>query len=426
MMKCAIYTLGCKVNQYESEALGKALKERGVEVLFGLSVADSYILNSCAVTNEAEHKSREILAKMRKLNPDAKIYVCGCSSELHTESFAERENVIAVIGTEAKDKLVDLIMGDVDFLNKQDICDKLYNDNYKIDGERIRSYLKIQDGCNNFCSYCIIPYLRGRERSREIESIIEEYSRISKVSKEVVLVGINLSHYGSEKNSGEDLTRVIEELSRFKNVRLRISSLEQDAINERLLNALKKHQSFCPSFHIPLQSGSEEVLRKMNRHYGINEYKKAIKMIRDVFPNASISTDLIVGFPTETEEDFKECLLNVEEIGFSSMHIFPFSKREGTACDRYNQLDGKVVKRRIEEMKKVADKSREGYILKQIGLADEVLVEEEADGEFIGYTKNYLKCYLNSKSDIKNEIIKVKIVEKYKNGVRGEIVNEWN
>lgn len=423
-MNCCIYTLGCKVNQYESEALAKMLKSRGVEVSFGLQNADCYILNTCAVTNEAEHKSREVIAKIKKLNPQGKIYVCGCSSELHPNKYFEKENVFVTCGSEAKEVLIDCILSE----NKKQqiitpINHKVYNENYSIDGERIRSFIKIQDGCNNFCSYCIIPYVRGRERSRDINNVVEEYKRLQKISKEIVLVGINLSHYGSD-GVGENLSSVIARLSKFPETRLRISSLEQDALTDDLLENLKKHKNFCPSFHIPLQSGSDGVLKAMNRHYNFEEYLSSIERIRKYFPKASISTDVIVGFPTETDEDFAEALENIKKVKFASMHIFPFSKREGTACDRYNQLDGILVKERVSKLRAVADKSREEYLLNVVGDIDEVLVEEMEDGEYIGYTKSYLKCYIESAFNITNEVVKVKVTSKYKNGIKGVIINE--
>ncbi len=424
-MKCCIYTLGCKVNQYESEALAKELRTRGIEVSFGLDYAGCYILNTCAVTNEAEHKSREVIAKIRKINPSAKIYVCGCSSELHPEKYFEKENVVVVVGAEAKEKLVDYITRGTDKVQEITPVDhKNYNKNYSIDGERIRSFIKIQDGCNNFCSYCIIPYIRGRERSRELDDIVNEYKRLKKVSKEIVLVGINLSHYGFERGVKTGLCDVIKALSQFDDVRLRISSLEQDALTEELLNALKEYRNFCPSFHIPLQSGANSVLKSMNRHYDFEEYYSAIERIRKHFPNASISTDVIVGFPTETDEDFKEAIENIKRINFASMHIFPFSKRAGTVCDKFNQLDGNLVKKRVVELKEVADKSREEFINSILGHKEEVLVEEVEDGEYIGYTKTYVKCYLKTDKPILNEVVKVVVTEKYKNGVKGEIINE--
>ncbi|MBP3630631.1 MAG: tRNA (N(6)-L-threonylcarbamoyladenosine(37)-C(2))-methylthiotransferase MtaB [Clostridia bacterium] len=422
-MKCCIYTLGCKVNQYESEALGLMLEEAGCVVEYGLALADYYILNTCAVTNEAEHKSREVVAKINKINPNAKIFVCGCSSQLHPDTFLSRNNVKFVCGTEAKEQIVDCINNENKIVSITPIDDANYNTNYKIKGERIRSYLKIQDGCNNFCSYCIIPYTRGRERSREPQAVFDEYRRLCLNSKEVVLVGINLSHYGSERNDGVKLANIIDGFNNFETVRIRISSLESDAITEDFMKVLKNSKGFCPSFHIPLQSGSDNVLKSMNRHYNFKEYSEAIALIRKYFPNASIGTDLIVGFPTESEEDFAEALENIKSIGFSSMHIFPFSKRGGTVADKMPQIDGTIVKERILRLKQLATKSRELYLNSQLGLIDEVLVEEMSDGEYVGFGKNYVKCYIDSKKAIVNEVVKVKYKEVYKLGLRGEVLD---
>ena len=422
-MKCCIYTLGCKVNQYESEALGLMLNNADVDVEFGLSFADAYILNTCAVTNEAEHKSREVVAKINKINPNAKIYVCGCSSQLHPESFLSRANVTFVSGTESKENIVAMLLKDGSGSNIFPINDKEYNENYNINGERIRSYLKIQDGCNNFCSYCIIPYTRGRERSREPQSVFDEYQRLTQNSKEIVLVGINLSHYGSDRKDGLKLLDIINGFNNYKTARIRISSLESDALTEEFMQVLKKSKGFCPSFHIPLQSGSDSVLKKMNRHYNFKEYSDAISLIRKYFPNASIATDVIVGFPSESEEDFQEALENIKSIGFSSMHIFPFSKRGGTVADKMPQIDGRIVKMRISRLKAVADESREKYLNSQIGLIDEVLIEEIVNGEYVGFGKNYVKCYVNSDRDIINEIVKVKYTEICKFGLKGELID---
>ncbi len=424
-MKCCVYTLGCKVNQYESEVLGLMLENAGEEVIYGLKEADVYILNTCAVTNEAEHKSREVIAKINKLNPNAKIYVCGCSSQLHPESFMSRNNVQFVSGTEAKERIFDAIVNQNKGVEITEIEDKNYNENYKIKGERIRSYLKIQDGCNNFCSYCIIPYTRGRERSREPKSVFDEYRRLIANSKEVVLVGINLSHYGSDRGDGVKLKDIIAGFNNFKETRIRISSLESDAVTDEFMQVLKNTKGFCPSFHIPLQSGSDNVLKKMNRHYNFKEYSEAISLIRKYFPNASIATDVIVGFPTESDEDFVEALNNIKSINFSSMHIFPFSKRAGTVADKLPQIDGRVIKERISRLKQIADQSRENYLKKQIGISDEVLVEEMADGEYVGFGANYIKCYIDCDKNIINEVVKIKYTEIYKAGLKGEIIYEW-
>lgn len=430
-MNYSIYTLGCKVNQYESEAIAKQLKDRGDSVSFGLTPADVYILNTCAVTNEAEHKSREVIAKMVKLNKDARIYVCGCSSELHPEKFLDRPNVVAVIGTENKDKLLEIIdsgaLGDrcfnIDNLN--------YNDNYSIDGERIRSFIKIQDGCNNFCSYCIIPYTRGRERSRTIESTIAEYERVGKSSKEIVLVGINMAGYGKDLEGNPTLAELVRKLSKFKDTRLRFSSFEMGTITIELLEALKDHPNFCPFFHLSLQSGSNNVLKKMNRHYTFDEYLSCVKLIREYFQTAGISTDIIVGFPTETDEDFNECLENVKKVKFSDCHIFPFSKREGTIAGKMPIINGETIKNRAKKLNEVTARSREEFLDSMKGENEEVLIEEESDGYLVGLTKNYIKCYISTKSDnntqesttkFLNEVVKVKLTDIYKLGMKGEII----
>ena len=430
-MKYAIYTLGCKVNQYESEAIAKQLKDRGDSVSFGLVPADVYILNTCAVTNEAEHKSREVIAKMVKLNKDARIYVCGCSSELHPKKFLDRPNIVAVIGTENKNKLLEIIdsgaLGDRCF----NINNFNYNDNYSIDGERIRSFIKIQDGCNNFCSYCIIPYTRGRERSRTIESTINEYERVAKSSKEIVLVGINMAGYGKDLEGKPTLTDLVNKLAKFSKTRLRFSSFEMGTISVELLEALKSHPNFCPFFHLSLQSGADNVLRKMNRHYTFDEYLSCVELIRKYFPNAGISTDIIVGFPTETDEDFNECLENVKRAKFTDSHIFPFSKREGTVAGSMPIINGEIIKTRVKRLEEVTNASKSEFLEFMKGKTEEVLIEEEKDGYLVGFTKNYIKCYIDTKTyknpqeitnKYLNSVAQVKLTEIYKLGMKGELI----
>ena len=419
-MKFCVYTLGCKVNYYESESIVRQLKELG-DVTTELDVADIYIINTCAVTNEAEHKSRGVIAKVKKLNPDAKIYIMGCSSQLHTKDYINKPNVVLVQGSENKQKVVQYIKDSIVGQKVDGIC-SVYDDDFFISGERIRSFIKIQDGCNNFCTYCIIPYVRGRERSRSLESIEKELQEVAKNSLEVVLVGINIAGYGKDLNPQRTLVDVVRLFEKYPNLRLRFSSFEMGAITDELLTELKALPSFCPFFHIALQSGSDQVLNKMNRRYTTSEYLKTIEMVRKVFPDASISTDIIVGFPTETEEDFNNSLNFVKKCNFSFMHIFPYSKREGTIASRWGILNGQIVKNRVKKMKELEQLQKLEFLKSRMSTIEEVLVESVDDGVAEGFTKTYIKCYiLNVNESIKNKIVKVRLIEEYKDGMKGEI-----
>ena len=292
-MKICVFTYGCRVNKYESDAIQRELREKGHEVTDNLEYANVYIVNTCAVTAEAERKSRQSVSRIKKLNPNAKIYICGCASQKDGAKF-EKDGVVFVSGTGKKSMLADIdgeMKAEFSFDEKFDEC--------SADTDKAKIYLKIQDGCNNFCSYCIIPYLRGRSRSREIERVVDEVK--SAKCEEVVLTGINLSAYG--KDLGVSLTTIIQKLQGVDK-RISLGSLEVGVITPEFLSALKGLREFCPHFHLSLQSGDESVLKKMNRKYTPDEYYSAVKLIREYFDNPSITTDVIVGFPSESEENF--------------------------------------------------------------------------------------------------------------------------
>lgn len=426
MEKICILTLGCKVNQYESDALVYQFKSLGFTVSTKPTPADIYIINSCAVTNEAEHKSREQISKILKLSPQAKIYVCGCSSELHPNSFLDKPNVQAVVGTENKLKLVDIIQSNSSG-NLKLPQSTTYFDGYSSEPTRTRAHIKIQDGCNNFCSYCIIPYTRGRERSRSIESISKELKRLSTQTKEIVLVGINIASYGKDLTPKRSLVDVVNLFKAYPNLRLRFSSFEMGTITEELLLALRDLPNFCPFFHISLQSANDEVLKKMNRHHSFKDYFDTVSAIRKYFPTAGISTDIIAGFPTESEENFTDGVNNIQLINFSNIHIFPYSKREGTVASTYKQINGNIIKERTKILSAIASESKAKFISGNLNRVDEVLVEEFKKGFYTGFTKNYLKTYLPPTLKLElNQVYKIKILAPYLDGVMGEIQEDKN
>lgn len=415
-MKIVVYTLGCKVNQYESEGLMCSLKSQGYDVYSEIVPADIYILNTCAVTNEAEKKSRQTIAKFKASNPNAKIYVCGCASQKNAKQFTDIDGVVLVKGTANKLSLID------EFDNSGIELDELplkYNEEYYVEPTKTRAYIKIQDGCNNFCSYCIIPYLRGRSRSRDLMSIIKEIDDLSKKVKEIVITGIDITDYRIDGERA--FAKLIEQLVPYKDVRFRLGSLEQGLIDENFLIAMKK-ANICPHFHLSLQSGCDSILKRMNRKYTCKEYMNSIKLIRKHFKDACITTDVIVGFPAETDDEFKETLKFVQKVGFYNIHIFPYSRRSGTVAEKMPQVDGNVKHERVKELSLINEKLNKKYINKTKHYNHKVLVEE-FDGEYyIGHTENYIKCYIPEKCNI-NEFVDVKIKEQYKDGV---IANKLN
>lgn len=381
-MKIVVYNLGCKVNQYESDSIIRELKSRGHEVYDDFAEADAYILNTCAVTNEAERKSRQAIARAKKFNTSAKIIVCGCASENNAEQFSEKDGVTYISGVAGKAKIPDM-MESVS-VSVADLP-TVYEDDMAIDGIRTRAFLKVQDGCNNFCSYCIIPYLRGRSRSRSVSSVVREFDSLSRQVKEVVLTGINLSAYGND--IGLSLKDLLIALNEF-DTRIRLGSLEVNVVDKEFLEALKNLKRFCPQFHLSLQSGDDSVLKDMNRHYTTAEYLEKVRLIREYFPDSAITTDLICGYPTESEESFNNTINFIREVNFADMHIFVYSPRKGTRAARLKQIPHEVAKERANNAIKIAEEMKANYLKSHIGSTLEVLVENG-----YGYSMEYIKVY---------------------------------
>ncbi|MDE6372826.1 MAG: tRNA (N(6)-L-threonylcarbamoyladenosine(37)-C(2))-methylthiotransferase MtaB [Clostridia bacterium] len=407
-MKIVVYNLGCKVNKYECDSLLKTLIERGYEVSEDLVYADLYILNTCAVTNEAERKSRQCVSRCLKLNPQAKVVVCGCASQNDPSQFAAKGNVTFVTGNAQKGKLADRLE-ECGILVEP--LPREYEDDFFAESVRTRAYVKIQDGCDNYCSYCLIPYVRGRSRSRSVESIVEECKSLQHKSKEITVTGIDISSYG--KNIDSDLATLIDALGDIE-CRIRLGSLEVNVIDDRLLAALKRLKAFCPQFHLSLQSGEDSVLKRMNRHYTTGEYLDKVRLIRKYFPDCAITTDLICGFPTESEESFESTLRFIEEVGFVQMHIFGYSPRQGTVAAKYKLLPPDVVKDRVSRAIKVAEKKRQEYVESFVGKSLQLLTEDIEGGYMCGYSTQYIKCYIEGgESDSLYDVT----VEKAKDGI---------
>ncbi|MDD7305653.1 MAG: tRNA (N(6)-L-threonylcarbamoyladenosine(37)-C(2))-methylthiotransferase MtaB [Peptoniphilaceae bacterium] len=427
-----ILTLGCKVNQYESEAIEELFINRGFEKQE--DKADIYVINTCTVTNMSDRKSRQTISKARKENPNAIIAVMGCYSQVKPDEVKKIEGVDIILGSRNKEDVVSLCQ---DFLNdKKQISDIISLSETKTieelqienQSEMTRAYIKIQDGCNMYCSYCMIPYARGDISSRNMDSIVEEAKKLTDNGfKEIVLTGIHVSSYGKEKALKEksDLIDVIENVAKVDGVkRIRLSSMEPRHISRDFLERMKKTGKACDHFHLSLQSGSNHILKLMNRKYDPSLYKEKVELIREYFPNAGITTDIIVGFPQETEEDHKDTLEFIKEIGFSKIHVFKYSKRTGTvAATMSGQINGNIKKERSHDILKLEEKIRKDFLQKQVGNTLSVLFETKSDmdGFMSGYSSNYLRVNVKDKVET-NQIKDVLITEVKDNELIGKII----
>lgn len=395
----AVYTLGCKVNQYDSDVMAAVLAEGGFTVREGLVPADVYIVDTCAVTAEAERKSRQTVGKIMKINPAAEIYVCGCASQNNFAQFA-RDGVKFISGTKGKSDLARKLVarysgGEEDGFDKIISSDFDTAKRYEEDGfpltSRTRRFIKIQDGCNNFCSYCLVPYLRGRSRSRSLSGVLAEVRAAEVDCNEIVLTGINLSAYGND--IGTSLSALLTALQSTP-LRVRLGSLEAGVIDEKFLDATSGLRKFCPHFHLSLQSGDDGVLAAMNRHYTAEQYAEKVALIRRYFPDAALTTDVIVGFPTETEEAFENSRAFCRDtVKFADIHVFPYSSRKGTAAGKMRVLPPETVAERQQRMSEVKRELFADFRLKQLGKPAEVLFESKEDGMWCGHTPNYVKVY---------------------------------
>lgn len=424
-MNIKVVTLGCKVNQCESASIVAALNEHGYNASEGLEPADVYVLNTCSVTAEADRKSRQHISKMIKLNSTCKIIVVGCSSQNNAEQF-KHNNVFAIGGTTNKSEFVlnnitklqinndyntlsDIILYDKMAENADKAVEYCYEPYPK--SNKTRAFVKIQDGCNRFCSYCIIPYLRGRSRSRRIEDVVKECSLSE--SKEIVLTGIDISSYG--RDIGVTFADLINALSGI-DARKRLGSFECEIITDDLLKAMGD-SGFCPHFHISLQSGSDYVLNSMNRHYNTDFFYGKVELIRKYYPNAGITTDVIVGFPTESENDFKKSCEFIEKCAFSDIHVFPYSSRKGTvASKKYDILPSKIVKERKNALIDIKHDLRNKFLTANLSTSAHVYVEDREHGYNVGYTPNYIKVYSSARC---GEICELKLSELFCDGVLG-------
>ena len=417
MKKVSFYTLGCKVNQYESNGMMQKLKEAGYEIVdINDDISDVCIVNTCTVTNISDRKSRQILRKVKDKNPNAIIVATGCYAQVSRKALEEMPEIDIVLGNDEKKEIVKYIeqYNNSKFTEIEDISkQKEFVDMGEITyTEKTRAVVKIQDGCNQFCSYCIIPYARGRVRSRKQENIIKEANKIAQEGiKEIVLTGIHIASYGKDFNNENGLIELLEELNKVEGIkRIRLGSLEPKIITEEFVQRLVKLEKICHHFHLSLQSGCDSTLKRMNRKYSTQDIREIANRLRRYYPDVMLTTDIIVGFPGETDEEFETTKKFLEEIKLYKMHVFPYSKREGTvAAKMENQIDGNIKEERSKELIELSNKNQEEYNKTYIGRKVEVLFEEK-DGEYYkGHTQNYIMVKYKTDENLENTIKEVEV-----------------
>ena len=463
MKTVAFITLGCKVNQYETNAMTQQFIEKGYEVVDHTQKADIYIVNTCTVTNMSDRKSRQMLRRVKELNKEAIVVACGCYAQVAKEELEKIEEINLVLGNNEKKDIVEYVETYIHHQtlneNKEDILhikgqsEKIEEDvkasqnkeitvnaeKNKITKNRVetqiedvmnqkefvefgditftektRAVIKIQDGCDRFCSYCIIPYARGRVRSRKPEHIISEIQKIAKEGiKEVVVTGIHIASYGKDFKQEYRLIDLLEEMNEIEGIeRIRLGSIEPLLITEEFVSRLKKLSKVCHQFHLSLQSGCDETLKRMNRRYTTEQFRKITQLLRKMFEDAILTTDIIVGFPGESEEEFENTYAFLKEIKFYKMHVFKYSPRKGTkAAVMPNQIDGNKKEERSRRLIEMSNKNEKSYNEQYVGKKVEVLFEEEKSGMWKGHTKNYILAHYKTDENIENQIIKLQCIE---------------
>lgn len=422
-MKAAIHTLGCKVNIYESEYIINILKENGYQIVDFDSKADIYIINTCTVTNTSDKKSEKMIKRARKQNKDAIIIAMGCHAQIKGDNI----DADIIIGNKDKSKIISLIE---EYQENKNKIKRIYNlDNISFEDMYIssfnshtRAFVKIQDGCDAFCSYCIIPYARGPIRSKDPKTVIKEItSLVENGYKEIILTGIHTGKYGKDINY--TFEQLLKEIIKIKNLyRIRISSIEINELTDPILDLIKDNQVIAKHLHIPLQSGSDKILKLMDRKYDLKFYKDRIEKIRKMIKDISITTDLIVGFPNENEKDMEDTLKFLKEIKFTKIHTFPYSKREGTkAASMENQIDETIKRKRVKTVLELSDQLEQDFYQSKLNETEEVIIEQTKDGKSYGYTSNYIKVEIDSPLK-PNEVISVKINKVNNKKVTGKII----
>ena len=420
--KVAFCSLGCKVNQYETNAMAQKFIEHGYEVVEFDEYADVYIVNTCTVTNVADRKSRQMLRRAKEINKDATLVACGCYAQVAKEELKKIPEIDLIIGNNEKNDIIQIVENHIAQKGAEDlVSDVMYKLDYVELGtttytEKTRAVIKVQDGCDRFCSYCLIPYARGHIRSRKIENVIEEIKKVAEEGiNEVVITGIHIASYGRDfKGENIGLIDLLEEINKIQGLhRIRLGSIEPTIITDEFVERLSKLDKICDHFHLSLQSGCTETLKRMNRRYTPEEFKEVTKRLRAKFPNAALTTDIIVGFPGETDDEFNTTYEFLKDIAFYKMHIFKYSQRKGTkAAVMPNQIDGKIKEERSKKLIELSNENEYNYNKKYIGKQVEVLFEER-EGEYLkGHTTNYIVVkHKTDKDNLINKIAKVTVSE---------------
>ena len=423
MKNISFYTLGCKVNQYETNAMMQKFQEAGYQIVdINDNISDICVINTCTVTNMSDRKSRHMLRKIKEKNHNAIIIATGCYAQVAKKQLEEMPEVDIVIGNDEKNDIVyfleEYMKKQQKIVEVQDISkQKEFIDMGQITyTEKTRAVIKVQDGCNQFCSYCLIPYARGRVRSRKPESILKEIKQIAqKGIQEIVITGIHIASYGRDFDNGYYLIDLLEEINKIDGiVRIRLGSLEPTVITEDFMKRLIKLDKICHHFHLSLQSGCDETLKRMNRKYTTSQFKEIVSRLRKYYNDVILTTDIIVGFPGETEEEFKQTYQFLKEIKFYKMHVFPYSPREGTrAAIMENQVDNKLKEHRSKELIEMSNQNQKKYNEQYVGEEVEVLFEENEDGYYKGHTQNYILVKYKTNDNLENKLKYVKVLESF-------------
>lgn len=422
-MKVAFTTLGCRVNQYESEAMAEKFIKSGYEVVSFSDIADVYVVNTCTVTNMSDKKSRQMISRARRLNDKAVIAAVGCYTQIAPEKVSEIGDVDVILGTRNKGEIVYWVnrareekkqIVEVNDVLKNKVFEDLRIEEYQ---DKTRAFLKIQDGCNNFCSYCLIPFARGAVCSKKPERVISEVKQLAAHGfKEIILSGIDISSYGVDLEGNYNLLTILQEIDKIDGIeRVRIGSIGPEFFNYHIIKEIGKLKKLCPHFHLSLQSGCDETLKRMNRKYSVEQYKAIVNSLRDNIEDVSITTDIIVGFPGETEEEFNKTYEFLKEIKLAKMHIFKYSPRTGTkAASMKNQVDGTLKEIRSKMLIKLNEENEKEFMSRYIGRKVKVLYEQktsEGIDMYEGYTPNYIKVLSKAKENVKEKIINTLLVE---------------
>ncbi|MGI6588802.1 MAG: tRNA (N(6)-L-threonylcarbamoyladenosine(37)-C(2))-methylthiotransferase MtaB [Peptococcia bacterium] len=436
--RIAFHTLGCKVNQNETEAFSALFREKGYEIVNFEEKADVYVINTCTVTHLADRKSRQMIRRALKFNPQAYVVVTGCYAQTNSETIRKIAGVNLIVGTNEKSRLVDLVekllikenlgrkkQDPLIFVRKYQRGQEFEEIKVEKNIERARAYLKVQEGCDQFCSYCIIPYARGPVRSRSLENTLVEAKKLIEAGfKEIVLLGIHLGAYGREQGTGKNLVFLLKQLLPLSDqVRWRLGSLEPVEVNRELLELMQEYQNFCPHLHLPLQSGHDQILKAMRRPYSTEQYLEIVTEIRKRIPEIALTTDVMVGFPGETDEYFQTYLNFVEKIAFSRLHVFKYSPRKGTPAAKFQaQVPFSVKEARSRQMLRLGEKLEKQYAEKFLGRIVDVLVEEKvADCLWEGSSTNYLKVRFNFPTAPRGQVIPIQLKRVEKNYCSGDV-----